>query len=186
MSIAAFVLVSLLSSEAQTARERLVRARELFQQNRWADARVELNSELGSLPEGERTQARLMLGLSYVKEAELYRSLHRFAVDVGLDYLSELAASKENAGVVWIPLFKGIYQLEGGLDDEAERSLGSAASSKALPAEVERARAAPSRRCPLPAGPPPGGKRARRKRQRQGAILVRSARGFRRDRASRG
>ncbi len=141
MNIAGIVLVSLLSSEAseaseaQTAREKLVRARELFQQNRWAEARVELTSELGSLPEGERTQARFLLGLSYVKEAELYRSLHRFTVDVGLDYLSELAASKENAGVVWIPLFKGIYQLEAGLDQEAERSLGSAASSKALPAE---------------------------------------------------
>ena len=135
MNIAGLVLVSLLSSEAQTAQEKLVRARELFQQNRWAEARVELNSELSSLPEDERSQARFLLGISYVKEAELYRSLHRFAVDVGLDYLSELAASKENAGVVWIPLFKGLYQLEAGLDEEAERSLGSAVSSKALPVE---------------------------------------------------
>ena len=135
MNIAGLVLVSLLSSEAQTAPEQLVRARELFQQNRWAEARVELASGLHSLSEGERTQARFLLGISYVKEAELYRSVHRVAVDVGLDYLSELSASKENASVVWLPLFTGIYQLEAGLNEEAERSLANAASSKALPAE---------------------------------------------------
>ena len=120
MSIAAVVLLSLVASEAQSAEDKLVRARELFRQNHWVEARAELSSELDSLPEKERTQARFLLGLSYVKEAELYRSLHRVAVDVGLDYLSELAASEDNAGVVWIPLFTGIYQLEAGLDYEGK------------------------------------------------------------------
>jgi hypothetical protein len=112
----------------------LDRARQLFRQNRWAEARKALNGELGNLAPAEHDQAVLLLGLSQVKEAELYRRVSDFATEVGLQYLAELAESEENRDTKWLPLFTGIYQLSNGDNREAEKAL-TAALSERLPAE---------------------------------------------------
>lgn len=113
----------------------LARARELFRQNRWAEVREAIASQIDSLSRVDRDHARLLVGLSHVREAELYRALSLFSADVGLAYMQELAASKERRALPWLPLFRGLYQLDAGRYDEAERALTEAALSKTLTQE---------------------------------------------------
>jgi tetratricopeptide (TPR) repeat protein len=113
-------------------------AQELFRQNHWEESRGHLRSQWGSLPEKDRPTATFLIGRSYVREAEFYRASHRFGAEVGLAYLEELAAARANRGVAWIPLFKGLYEVEVGRNAEAERTLLAAASSP-LPPEWKAA-----------------------------------------------
>lgn len=109
-------------------------AQELFRQNHWEAARGHLRSQWGSLPDKDRAAATFLMGRSYVREAEFYRALGRFGVEVGLAYLQELAAAAANRGVAWIPLFKGLYQVEADRNAEGERTLLAVAQST-LPLE---------------------------------------------------
>lgn len=109
-------------------------AQELFRQNHWEEARVHLRSQWGSLSEKDRPTATFLIGRSYVREAEFYRASHRVGAEVGLAYLEELGAARANRGVAWIPLFKGLYEVEVGRNAEAECTLLAVASS-ALPPE---------------------------------------------------
>jgi len=113
----------------------LAGARELFRQNRWAEARQAIASKMGSLSPVDRDQARFLLGLSHVREAELYRALSFLSADVGLAYMKELALSKERRALPWVPLFRGLYQLDAGRYEEAESALAEAALSKSLTAD---------------------------------------------------
>jgi tetratricopeptide (TPR) repeat protein len=116
----------------------LAGARELFRQNRWAEAREAIASEMGSLSRVDRDQARFLLGLSHIREAELYRALSFLSADVGLAYMKELALSKERRALPWVPLFRGLYQLDAGRYEEAESALAEAALSKSLTAEWKK------------------------------------------------
>ncbi len=134
--VTALVCVLLLAERLASASEPdLARARELFQQNRWAEAREAIASKMDSLSRADRDQARFLLGLSHVREAELYRALSVFSTDVGLAYMKELALSKERRALPWVPLFRGLYQLDAGRYEEAESALSEAALSKSLTAE---------------------------------------------------
>ncbi|HXB57328.1 MAG TPA: hypothetical protein VN461_21370 [Vicinamibacteria bacterium] len=108
-------------------------AQELFRQNHWEEARGQLRSQWGVIPEKDRPAATFLIGRSYVREAEFYRGLRRFGSEVGLAYLEELEAAKANRSVVWIPLFKGLYQIEVERNGEAERQLLAAAQSPLPP-----------------------------------------------------
>jgi hypothetical protein len=120
---------------AAAPKKGLERARELFQQNRWADTRAQLRSDWGALPPAEQSAASFLIGRSYVREAEFYRAVRRMGADVGLAYLSELSSAAVNRDVIWVRLFLGLQQLEAGKDSEAERSLMASVQAKALPAE---------------------------------------------------
>ncbi len=134
--ITALVCVLLLAERFASASEPdLARARELFRQNRWTEAREAIASKMDSLSRVDRDQARLLLGLSHVREAELYRALSVFSTDVGLAYMKELALSKERRALPWVPLFRGLYQLDAGRYEDAESALTEAALSKSLTAE---------------------------------------------------
>jgi tetratricopeptide (TPR) repeat protein len=100
-------------------------AQQLYRQNRWAQAREHLK---GSGP-------TFLVGRSWVREAELYDAVHRFTVDAGSEYLTELKAMPGNKTLVWIPLFTGLYHLEAGRHAEAERALAAALKSPGLPAD---------------------------------------------------
>ena len=108
-------------------------AQELFRQNHWEAARIHLRSQWGSLAEKDRPAATFLIGRSYVREAEFYAAAHRLGAEVGLAYLDELAAARANRGLAWIPLFKGLYEVEVGRNTEADRTLLSA--SPTLPPE---------------------------------------------------
>jgi hypothetical protein len=110
----------------------LARARELFRQNQWAEAREAVASELDSLSPVDRDHARFLVGLSHVREAELYRALSALSTEVGLAYMEELAASKERRALPWLPLFRGLYQLDAGRYAEADGALTEAALSRSL------------------------------------------------------
>src|SRR3990172_6059201 len=69
---------------------------------------------MGSLSPVDRDQARFLLGLSHIREAELYRALSFLSADVGLAYMKELALSKERRALPWVPLFRGVYQRDAG------------------------------------------------------------------------
>ena len=125
----------LLERSASASEPDLAGARELFRQNRWAEAREAIASEMGSLSRVDRDQARFLLGLSHIREAELYRALSFLSADVGLAYMKELALSKERRALPWVPLFRGLYQLDAGRYEEAESALAEAALSKSLTAE---------------------------------------------------
>jgi tetratricopeptide (TPR) repeat protein len=130
------VCVLLLAARFAAASEpELARARELFRQNRWAEAREAIALKMDSLSPVDRDHARFLLGLSHVREAELYRALSVFSTDVGLAYMNELVLSKERRALPWVPLFRGLYQLDAGRYEDAERSLAEAALSKSLDAE---------------------------------------------------
>jgi tetratricopeptide (TPR) repeat protein len=113
----------------------LARARELFRQNRWAEAREIIASQIHSLSRVDRDHARVLLGLSHVREAELYRALSALSTEVGLAYMDELAASKERRALPWVPLFRGLYQLDAGRYADAESALTEAASAGSLTPE---------------------------------------------------
>lgn len=98
-------------------------AQELFRQNHWEEARAHLRAQWASLPEKDRPTATFLIGRAYVREAEFYRAAHRFAAEVGLAYLDELAAARANRSVAGIPLFKGLYQAEVGRNADADRTL---------------------------------------------------------------
>ena len=114
-------------------------AQELFRQNHWEEARVHLRSQWGSLSEKDRPTATFLIGRSYVREAEFYRAAHRVGAEVGLAYMEELAAARANRGVAWIPLFKGLYEVEVGRNAEADRTLLAVAAPSALPPEWKAA-----------------------------------------------
>ena len=98
-AITALVYVLLLAERFASASEPdLARARELFRQNRWPEAREAIASKMDSLSRVDRDYARFLLGLSHVREAELYRALSVLSTDVGLAYMNELAASKGITG----------------------------------------------------------------------------------------
>jgi hypothetical protein len=124
------------SPEARAAvKPGLAGAQELFQANRWEDARAHLRSAWASLPQAERGTATFLIGRSYAREAEFYRWLRRVGADVGLGYLSELQAARMNRRVAWIPLFAALYQLDAGRDREAERALAAAAALPGVTAD---------------------------------------------------
>lgn len=129
----ALVVTAICTAPTAAGQKGLERAQELFQQNRWADARAEIRASWGSIPGKDRGRAAFLVGRSYVLEAEFYRAVRRWGIEVGLDYLGELASTKENQSVTWIPLFTGLYRLEAGDDRTAERALSAAAASRALP-----------------------------------------------------
>ncbi len=112
-------------------------AQELFRQNHWEEARGHLRSQWGSLAEKDRLPATFLIGRSYVREAEFYRAAHRFGAEVGLAYMEELAAARASRGVAWIPLFKGLYEVEVGRNTEADRTL--LAAPPTLPPEWKAA-----------------------------------------------
>ncbi|HEY7698487.1 MAG TPA: hypothetical protein VIE88_08715 [Vicinamibacteria bacterium] len=134
MRIAATALVCVFLAErlACGSEPDLARARELFRQNRWAEAREAIASQIGSLSPVDRDHARFLVGLSHVREAELYRAISALSSDVGLAYMDELAASKEARALPWLPLFRGLYQLDAGRYADAETALTEAALSKSL------------------------------------------------------
>jgi tetratricopeptide (TPR) repeat protein len=134
MRAAITALVFLLMTElfAHASERKLARAQELFRQNRWEEAREAVASQMGPLSREDRDQARFLVGMSFVREAELYRALSTLSTDVGLAYMQELAASKEPRALPWVPLFRGLYQLDGGRYEEAERALMEAAQSSSL------------------------------------------------------
>lgn len=134
--VTALVCVLLLTERLASASEPdLARARELFRQNRWPEAREAIASKMDTLSRADRDQARFLLGLSHVREAEFYRGLSVFSTDVGLAYMKELALSKERRALPWVPLFRGLYQLDAGRYEEAESALAEAALSQSLTAE---------------------------------------------------
>ncbi len=138
MRIALTALVSLLwlaEGLAFGSGPDLANARELFRQNRWPEAREAIASQMGSLSRAASDNARVLLGLSYVREAELYRALSILSTDVGLAYMKELADSKEQRARPWLPLFRGFYQLDAGRYADAERALAEAALSNTLDAK---------------------------------------------------
>ncbi len=108
-------------------------AQELFRQNRWEQARRHLRSQWASIPEKDRPAATFLIGRSLVREAEFYRAARSFGDEVGLAYLGELAAAPASRSVVWIPLFKGLYQVDADRNLEGARTL-AAVSQSALPA----------------------------------------------------
>jgi tetratricopeptide (TPR) repeat protein len=129
-----FLLLALSPGAAQAAvKPGLEGAQELFRQSHWEEARGHLRSQWGAIPEKDRPAATFLIGRSYVREAEFYRALRRFGSEVGLAYLEELEAAKANRSVVWIPLFKGLYQIEVDRNLEAERLLLAAAQSPLPP-----------------------------------------------------
>jgi len=126
-------VTAICAAPTDAAERGLPKAQELFQQNRWADARAEIRANGGSIPEKDRGRATFLVGRSYVNEAEFYRAVRQWGTEVGLDYLGELGSTKENQGVAWIPLFSGLYRLESGDERNAERALATSAASPALP-----------------------------------------------------
>jgi len=106
----------------------------LFQQNRWEEARAHLRASWDDLSSSEQSVARFLIGRAFTREAELYRAVRQFSGEVGLDYLKELGAQKENRGLAYIPLFEGFYELDAGDPGQAATVLGRAARLKGLPA----------------------------------------------------
>jgi len=115
-------MVVLMAAPAYPAHDPVKRAMELYRMHRYEDAAAVLRSSMASVEEGRKSIAHLSLGLVYLKNAELYRDLHRTSVSVHLDYLERLAAFRGEARSRLVDLYLGEALLEGGRLGEATRA----------------------------------------------------------------
>jgi hypothetical protein len=131
-AFAAVCVFGSLSTQATAAPPTgMERARQLFQQSHWAEARKVLRETFSSIPAKDQAAARFLIGRSFVREAEFYSGLRQIANDVGREYLTELAAQKANRGNPYISLFVGLHALDAGELNDAARRLASATSPAA-------------------------------------------------------
>jgi len=115
-------MVALLAAPVYPAHDPLKRAMALYKIHRYEDAATVLRSSLASVEAGSQSIAHLSLGLVYLKNAELYRELHRTSVSVHLDYLEKLAAFRGEARSRLVDLYMGEAILEEGRTEKAARS----------------------------------------------------------------
>jgi hypothetical protein len=134
-SLCAFVVVNALGASVSVTEAAIERglpgAQQLFQQNRWSDARRHLRRSYSSLSREDKLKARFLIGRSFVREAEFYRAVRLLADEVGREYLKELGDQKPNRQIPYIPLFAGFHALDAGDTREATKIIADAMSSRA-------------------------------------------------------
>jgi tetratricopeptide (TPR) repeat protein len=115
--------MSLIAVSAYAADDPVQKAMKAYEKHRYEDAARDLRAALPSLEQGKQAQARLALGMSYLKNAELHRALAQLSAAVNADYLKRLSSDRGAGRSVYSDLYLGLALLEGGKADAAQAPL---------------------------------------------------------------
>src|SRR5512139_221451 len=115
-------LFFILAAPAAAADDPVQKALKAIEKHRYEEAGRDLRQALKSMPAAKQPQAQLALGMAYLRNAELHRSLYVASVAVNADYLKRLAgdrgAGRSRAG----DLYLGVVTLESGKADAAAQA----------------------------------------------------------------
>src|SRR3989339_921000 len=92
LAIVAGALLSgmLMTAPVLAAEDITARAMKLYEQHHYEEAARLLRPALAGLDSSKQAAASLALGMIYLRSAALYRELHRTALVIELDYLTQL------------------------------------------------------------------------------------------------
>lgn len=115
-----YIAVMLLAAgAAHPADDPVARAMKLYEKHRYAEAITLLRSEMSSIDAPRQSAARLTLGMSYLKNAELHRRLYRMSSAVYADYLGKLSSRGGASRSRLADLYLGETFIESGRTDLA-------------------------------------------------------------------
>jgi tetratricopeptide (TPR) repeat protein len=137
-----YLLIMILFFPAATSAfavdDSLSKAMKLYEKRHYSEAAAVLQND----PAAGKGAAHLMLGMIYLKNAELHRALYQESLALHLDYLQKLAATRGRARSRFVHLYLGEALLESGKPDAALNHLEKfAADEKLDPAGRTRAKA---------------------------------------------
>ena len=117
------IALSLIAVPAFAADDPVQKAMKAYEKHRYEDAARDLRSALPSLEQGKQAQARLALGMNYLRNAELHRGLAQLSASVNADYLKRLSSDRGAGRSQYSDLYLGIALLEGGKAEAAQAPL---------------------------------------------------------------
>ncbi len=134
-----FIAVMVLAAGvAQPAEDPVARAMKLYERHRYADAAALLRSEMPSIDASRLSDARLTLGMNYLKNAELHKRLYRMSSSVYADYLGRLSSRGGKSRSKLADMYLGEIFIEVGKTDLAVSALERFIADPAAP-EREKA-----------------------------------------------
>jgi len=92
----------------------ITRAMSLYERHHYEEALRLMRTEGGGMVKAQQPSANLALGICYLGSANLYRELHKTALIIELDYLSQLGRQKTGARSRFVELYLGQAILESG------------------------------------------------------------------------
>ena len=134
-------IMLVLAVTAEAAKDPLKYGMQLYKQHRYEQAIKVLYGRLAAIESGRQDKIQLVLGMSCLANAELYRDLHRAAIALNRDYLTRLLRADGPSGSHLIQLYLGKIHLEAGDRVEAVAAFEKFLADKnARPAEKDLAR----------------------------------------------
>lgn len=140
-------IMMLIVSPVRAADDPVQKSMKAYEKHRYEDAGRELRAALPLLEQSKQSSARLALGMSYLRNAELNGALAQLSASVNADYLKRLAGDRGAGRSVYSDLYLGLALLEGGKAEAAQASLekflaGSGGAKEKAVAKIALGRAA--------------------------------------------
>ena len=123
LTLPIFVAATCLSGFSVAAEDVTSRALKLYEKHHYEEATRLLRHGIAGMNTDVQAAASLVLGMSYLGSATLYRELHKTAQQIELDYLSKLNKQKAGAGSSYVNFYLGQAFLEAGKPEQAATSL---------------------------------------------------------------
>jgi tetratricopeptide (TPR) repeat protein len=117
------VVSSLFGANAVAADDPVQKAMKAYEKHRYEDAGRDLRAALPSLEQSKQSPARIALGMSYLRTAELHQALAQLSAVVNADYLKRLSSDKGPSRSGYSELYLGLALLESGKADAAQAAL---------------------------------------------------------------
>jgi tetratricopeptide (TPR) repeat protein len=111
------------SGSSFAADDPVQKAMKAYEKHRYEDAARDLRAALPSLEQSKQSPARLALGMSYLRNAELHRALAQMSAAVNADYLKRLSSDHGAGRSAYCDLYYGLALLEGGKAEAAQAPL---------------------------------------------------------------
>jgi len=109
------VMFSLIITTTYYAADDVVtRALKLFEKHHYKEAAQLLRAESGSLDQSKEGTVNLVLGMAYLKNAQLHREMHQAAATASQNYLKKLAAAQGRTRSRYVDFYLGDVLLETG------------------------------------------------------------------------
>ncbi len=102
-----------MTTAAFGADDAVTRATRLYEKRHYEEASSLLRAESGSIDQSKQATANLVMGMSYLKNAQLHRELHQAAVAASQDYLKKLSAERQSRSR-YVDFYLGDVLLETG------------------------------------------------------------------------
>jgi len=119
--LALSLAAALAAAPASGADDPVGAATKLYEKRRYEHAARGLEDALGRVEAGQRARAQLLLGIVYLRDADLYEALARTAAAAELDYLGKLLGTRGEGRSRYARLFLAEAQLAHGNAREARR-----------------------------------------------------------------